>query len=94
MRNEEVMDLPGKDNPVLCNDGKFGMLVIYPHKGGLCGVQVHGEEDIRWISADYLSATQGGALRQSGSPSWPPEPSDPVQAMLAIDWASRGGICP
>lgn len=93
MQNEEVMNLPGKDNPVLCADGKLGMLLIYPGKDGLCGVQVHGEEEHRWIAADDLTASDGGALRQSGAPSMPPASAqhDFVQMMLAMDWAQRGG---
>lgn len=93
MQNEEVMSLPGKDNPVLCADGKFGMLLIYPGKDGMCGVQVHGEEEHRWIAATDLTTTDGGALRQAGSPQWPPGTGDMVQTMLSMDWASRGGSC-
>lgn len=93
MQNEEVMNLSGNNNPVLCADGKFGMLLIYPRTDGLCGVQVHGEEEHRWIAAADLTATDGGALRQAGSPQCPPRTSDMMQAMLSMDWASRGGIC-
>ncbi|MFH2081444.1 MAG: hypothetical protein ABIK08_08150, partial [Pseudomonadota bacterium] len=93
MKKEEVMNLPGSDNPVLCADGKLGMLLIYPGEDGLCGVQVHGEEEHRWISVEDLTATDGGALRQAGAPAMPPATaqSDMVQMMLAMDWASRGG---
>ena len=93
MQNEEVMNLPGKDNPVLCADGKLGMLLIYPRTDGLCGVQVRGEEEHRWIAAADLTAGEGGALRQAGAPTLPPASAqqDMTQMLLAMDWASRGG---
>lgn len=93
MQNEDVMNLPGDNNPVLCADGKLGMLLIYPGADGKCGVQVHGEEEHRWIDAADLTAGAGGALRQAGAPEMPPASaqSDMMQMMLAMDWASRGG---
>ena len=93
MQIDEVMDLPGDKNPVLCDDGTLGMLLIYPGKDGLCGVQVSGEEDHRWIAADDLTAGEGGALRQTGAPAMPPASAqaDMVQRLLAMDWISRGG---
>lgn len=92
MQNEDVMNLPGYNNPVLCADGKFGMLLIFPRADGLCGVQVPGEEEHRWIPAADMTATDSGALRQAGSPRIPPETLDAVQTMLSMDWVSRGGI--
>lgn len=93
MKTEDVIELPGGNNPVLCADGKLGMLLIYPGADGLCGVQVHGEEEHRWISAESLSASEGGALREAGAPKMPPATAqhDPAQMLLAIDWATRGG---
>lgn len=93
MKSEEIVDLPGSDNPVLLADGKMGMLVIYPANGELCGVQVHGEENHRWIAAADLSAGSGGAVRQIGAPILPPDSAqdDMAQLLLAMDWASRGG---
>ena len=93
MRNEDVMNLPGDNNPVLCADGKLGMLLLYPRIDDLCGVQVHGEEEHRWISSAHLMASEGGALRENGAPKMPPATAqaDPVQMMLAMDWAMRGG---
>jgi hypothetical protein len=91
MKTEDVMKLPGDNNPVLCTDGKFGMLLIYPGENGLCGVQVHGEELHRWIASADLTASEGGALRQIRSPQRPPAASDMVQTMLSMDWAARGG---
>lgn len=90
MTNEDVMNLPGDNNPVLCADGKLGMLLIYPGADGMCGVQVHGEEEHRWIAAADLTASAGGALRQAGAPDMP-LPGDMAQTLLALDWASRGG---
>lgn len=94
MNREDVMNLPGSDNPVLCADGKLGMLVLYPsNPGDCCGVQVQGEEEHRWIEAADLTASDGGALRQAGAPKMPPASAqqDIVQTMLAMDWAQRGG---
>lgn len=93
MKNEDVAKLPGNNNPVLCADGKLGMLLLYPGADGLCGVQVHGEEEHRWILAERLSASDGGALRESNAPKLPPATAqaDPVQLMLAMDWAQRDG---
>ena len=94
MQNKDVMALPGSDNPVLCADGKLGMLLVYPGAGGLCAVQVPGEEDLRWIAVADLTASEGGALRQVGAPPMPPAAAqhDLAQTMLALDWACRGGI--
>lgn len=94
MNKDQVLNLPGKDNPVLCADGKLGMLVIYPGDySELCGVQVHGEEEHRWVAPGDLTASAGGALRQSGAPKMPPASAqdDMLQMMLAMDWAQRGG---
>lgn len=94
MLNEEVLSLPGDNNPVLCADGKLGMLLVYPTKtDGLCGVQVHGEELHRLIPSSHLSASTRGALRENGAPEMPPASAQecPVQFMLAMDWAGRGG---
>ncbi len=95
MDREQVMKLPGNDNPVLCADGKLGMLAFYPSQPSetRCGVQVHGEEDPRWIEAADLTASDGGALRQDGAPKMPPASAqhDMVQLLLAMDWAQRGG---
>lgn len=95
MNREQVLNLPGNDNPVLCVDGKLGMLVVYPGKPGetRCGVQVHGENEHRWIEAADLTASEGGALRQAGAPKMPPASAqhDMAQMLLAMDWAQRGG---
>lgn len=89
----KVSELSGSDNPVLCADGKLGMLVIYPGNDGRCGVQVHGEAEHRWIAVTDLAASEGGALRQAGAPAMPPSiaQQDMSQLLLAVDWAARGG---
>lgn len=66
MDAKDVTELPGNDSPVLCADGKMGMLILYPIHNDLCGVQVHGEEGIRWISCADLTASSEGALKQKG----------------------------
>lgn len=95
MNREHVINLPGRDNPVLCADGKLGMLVLYPSQPGetRCGVQVPGEDEHRWIQAADLTASEGGALRQAGAPKMPPASAqhDMTQLLLVIDWAQRGG---
>lgn len=93
MKTEDIFKLPGDNNPVLCTDGMLGMLLIYPKEDGLCGVQVQGEEEHRWIPAADLSASKDGALRQSGAPSMPPASAqaDMGQLLLSMDWAMRGG---
>lgn len=94
MKRENLLNLPGNNNPVLCADGKLGTLLIFgTEDDDTCGVQVHGEEDHRWISAADLTASEGGALRQTGAPAMPPASAqaDMVQLMLAMDWAERGG---
>lgn len=98
MTNEEVAALPGANNPVLCTDGKLGMLLIRPDAEGACGVQVRGEDEHRWIAAADLTAGKGGALRQAGAPMAPltsmvvAEPGEAAQALLALDWACCGGV--
>ena len=63
----------GKDTPVLCADGKVGLLVESPLGDAptdLAGIGVPGEEDMRWIPPRELHRA-GGALRQTGSPEYP-----------------------
>lgn len=91
MTDDDVMNLPGHDNPVLCTDGILGMLVVYPINGQPCGVQVPGEEEHRWIESGSLSAGAGGALRQAGAPTTPPPAISIEQVILSMDWTARGG---
>jgi hypothetical protein len=39
MEREELLNLPGNNNPVLCSDGKLGMLLIFG-TDDMCGVHV------------------------------------------------------
>jgi hypothetical protein len=93
MTIDEVYDLPGTTPPVLLEDGKLGVLVIYPLRPKfLCGVQVPGEEEHRWVDPADLTATTGGALRQEGSPVLPDKGNlSKAQALLLIDWIGSGG---
>lgn len=95
MNREQMLDMLGNDNPVLCGDGKLGMLVAYIAQPGntLCGVQVPGEDAHRWIDVSDLTASEHGALRQAGAPKMPPACAqhDMAQLLLAMDWAQRGG---
>lgn len=94
MTRDEVLKLPGRDNPVLCADGKMAMLIIYPRDDETpCGVQVHGEADIRWIDCADLEASPRGALKQTGAPATPNLPvTELFQKMLALEWAGMGGL--
>ena len=95
MDQHHVMELPDNDNPVLCADGKLGMLVLRPTRpGDSCGVQVHGENEYRWILPSELTASLCGAVRQNGAPKAPPGSAqdDMVQLLLSLDWAQRGGL--
>ena len=95
MTRDDLYDLPGTTPPVLLDDGKLGMLVLYPLPPKfLCGVQVPGEEEHRWIDPADLTATTGGALRQEGAPILPPQRVNalsPSQALILMDWIDRGG---
>jgi hypothetical protein len=93
MTRDDLYDLPGTTPPVLLDDGKLGMLVLYPLPPKfLCGVQVPGEEEHRWIDPADLTATTGGALRQEGAPVLPDKGGlSNDQALLLMDWIDRGG---
>ena len=86
---EEMHNLEGSDNPVLCVDGKIGMLTVYPDSSGLCGIQVNGQEEHRWINVKDLRSSIGGAIWHVNSPALPPVPTDTVQVMMLMDWWSR-----
>jgi hypothetical protein len=90
MTEEEVMNIDGMDNPVLLADGMFGMLVIRPvHKGDLCGIQVFGEEDHRWINPAELVENENGSLQQSDKPINPQQDNiSLIQALLAMSNSS------
>lgn len=62
MTKEELYELDSH-TPVLCRDGRFGLLIQYPSKAsGDCGIQVPGEENIRWIHRDSLTKRGGGLV--------------------------------
>lgn len=90
MKREEVLNLHGGELPVLLKDGCMGLLTVYPGTGDRCGVQVHGEEEHRWMPSAELEHLGGGALVQVGAPAYPQRPKEMVQALLAMDWATRG----
>mgnify|MGYP003454049713 CR=1 FL=1 len=58
MTKEELLKCEN-NTPVLLADGKFGVLIRW---GQEAGVQVSGEEDIRWIPVERLADKGGGAL--------------------------------
>jgi hypothetical protein len=92
---DEVMALPPGELPVLCEDGRMGLLTVWPGSGEPCGVQVHGERDHRWMTSAELVHLAGGALAQVNAPRKPaaPKPGDDglAQLLVAADWAKRGG---
>jgi len=49
MEKSDIYKLDG-NNPVRLKDEKIGLLIRYPAEDNLCGIQVPGEEDIRWIN--------------------------------------------
>jgi len=53
--------------PVLCRDGKLGLLIRYLEILGLpvAGVQVPGEDAIREIPAEHLRPLSGGRLMET-----------------------------
>jgi len=63
MTKDETFELP-KDAPVLLKDGCIGLFLIYPigmdEQEGLCGIQVFGEEEHRWIHHDQLQRKGNG----------------------------------
>jgi hypothetical protein len=85
---EEVRNLQGKGNPVLCKDGKLGQLIYYPLDDVNCGVQVPGEKEARSIPVSELYVDKLGGLCQVGSPKHPPFEcaNDGAQYLLAMSW--------
>lgn len=95
MTRDELLSLPGGEPPCLCADGKLGMLTCFPGSDDRCGVQVHGENEHRWMTTADLSDEGGGALVQAGadlkaifSAALNPA-TDPVQKLLAMSWVER-----
>ena len=58
MKDSEVMQLDD-GTPVKLKDGNFGMLIRFPADGDKCGIQVPGEDDIRWIESARLEEKYG-----------------------------------
>ncbi len=85
MTRDEILNFPGHEPPVLCADGKVGLLTVFPGTSTQCGVQVHGEPEHRWLECGELHLSQHGALRQIGAPETP-FGGDMVQEMLALSW--------
>jgi len=65
MTRDEVNKVEYSNAPCLLKDGRMGSLIRSPRDDDdLCGVQVSGEEDIRWISFKNLIDRGGGALQE------------------------------
>lgn len=65
MTREEFIAL-GKDPPIFLADGRFG-LAIQLGKTDI-GIQVPGEEDIRWLPLASIVDEGSGALREQLPP--------------------------
>jgi len=57
----------GYNKPIKTADGKLGLVILFRDGCGIVsdkvGVQVPGEEDVRWIPIDRLNLG-GGALKE------------------------------
>lgn len=97
MTPEQAFKL-GNQPIALCADGRMAMMICWPRDDGLCGLQVHGEEDIRWVHCDDLEVSAEGALKQRGAPPYPvsrvrpkTETSDLAHMLFAMCWLDAGG---
>lgn len=63
MEKGDIFNLEG-NNPVKLKDRKIGLLIRYPAADDLCGIQVYGEENIRYINCANLIHIGGGALME------------------------------
>ncbi|MHC5779983.1 hypothetical protein [Nostoc sp.] len=59
MNYQQYLELKGEP-PVLLADGKFGLLIRGDEHS--CGIQVPGEEQIRWIPLASIEITGDGAM--------------------------------
>lgn len=59
MTFDEALRLPS-DAPIILADGQFGIVIRW-HEGKV-GVQVPGEEDIRWLKVETITDLGNGAL--------------------------------
>lgn len=65
MTREEANKVEFFNAPCLLKDGRMGSFIRFPRDDDdLCGIQVPGEEDIRWISFKNLIDRGGGALQE------------------------------
>lgn len=53
MEKSDIYKLDG-NNPVRLKDEKIGLLIRYPVEDDLCGIQVYGKENIRYINCANL----------------------------------------
>lgn len=65
MTREEFIAL-GKDPPIFLADGRFGLAIQLGQTD--IGVQVPGEENIRWLSLSAIVDEGHGALRELPPP--------------------------
>ncbi len=67
MTKQELYRLTGT-LPVFMKDGSYGMLIRWPSEedesDDLCGIQVAGEDEIRWVSVSKLKDSGNGAIKE------------------------------
>ncbi len=64
---EKEFEQLGFNTPILCFDGKLGIVIRIPQFSPFAkiGVQVSGEEDIRWIDISNIHVSVSGNLLES-----------------------------
>lgn len=50
------------DSPIYLVDKKFGQVIRWNHNRGEVGIQVPGEQDIRWLKVENVKDLGNGAL--------------------------------
>lgn len=50
---EEAKKLPA-NTPVRLKENRYGVLCIYPEDDGICGIQIPGEQEHRWVNCKNL----------------------------------------
>jgi hypothetical protein len=107
MTADEVQAIADGEVPVMCRDNAMGLMTVFPVFGQkMCGVQVHGEMEHRWIAPADLRATANGAFVERGAmlpeshQSWMNfkailresfKQKDLAQLFVFEDWLRRGG---
>lgn len=83
MQKSDVVEL-GSGVIVLCSDGNYGMLVSFPTTDELCGIQVPGEHEHRWIESVDLCRVGEHSLSQlvDGTISEPPLAASDMEQLL------------